>query len=150
MSKERVIEGQQDSLSVLKAARSIATIGAKGPGEGAAHDVPAYLRERGYEVYAVSPKLSGDLFGHPVSRTVDEVSAPIDLVQIFRRAEAIPDHVAEILVMDPRPSYVWLQVGIRHDEAAQRLASEGITVVQDRCMMADHQTMARDRGAPSV
>ena len=144
--KASVIEDSEGAHKVLKKIETIATIGAKGPGEGAAHDVPAYLRERGYEVWAVSPKLSGDLFGHPVARTVDALRQPVDLVQIFRRSEAVPEHVAEILAMDPRPKYVWLQLGIRNDEAAQALVSEGITVVQDRCMMADHQAMARDRG----
>jgi len=66
-----------------------------------------------------------------------EIPGEIDLVDVFRRSEDIPAHLEDILAK--RPAAVWFQSGIRNDEAAARLASAGIKVVQDRCLMVDHR-----------
>lgn len=113
--------------------KRVATIGAKGPGRGPANEVPELMAARGYDVVAVSPKLE-EAFGNPAVKRVDMVDHPIDIVQIFRRGEAVSGHVPEILAMSPRPKVVWLQLGIRNDEAAAELVKHGISVVQDRCV----------------
>lgn len=113
--------------------KRVATIGAKGPGRGPANEVPELMSERGYDVVAVSPKLE-EAFGNPAVKRVDMVDHPIDMVQIFRRGEAVPGHVPEILAMSPRPKVVWLQLGICNDEATAELVAHGISVVQDRCV----------------
>ena len=66
---------------------------------------------------------------------------------MFRRSAAIQEHIEDILAMQPRPRVVWFQLGIKNDEAARILEAAGITVVQNRCMLADHQRLGL--GAPA-
>jgi predicted CoA-binding protein len=85
------------------------------------------------------------MFGEPVHATLAELGR-VDLVDVFRRAEDIPAHLSDILAMQPLPTYVWFQLGIRNDAAAAALEAKGITVIQDRCTLADHQRLRL--GAP--
>ena len=78
--------------------------------------------------------------------TLAEIQEPVDLVDVFRKPELIPEHVADILAMQPRPKVVWFQLGIKNEEAAKQLEEAGITVVQNRCTLADHQRLGL--GAP--
>ena len=129
---------------ILREARTVAVLGAKArPGEPAYY-VPAYLAREGYRVVPVNPTLAGTtILGEPVVPTLAELSAPVDVVEIFRRPEYLPGHADEILALPWRPAVVWFQLGIRNDTAAARLAQAGIRVVQDRCMMPEHRRLIR-------
>ncbi|HUH12849.1 MAG TPA: CoA-binding protein, partial [Longimicrobiales bacterium] len=72
-------------------------------------------------------------------RTLEAIPGPVDMVNVFRRPRDIPPHVPDILAKKPRS--VWLQLGIRHDEAARELARAGIKVVQDRCLKVEHHRL---------
>jgi predicted CoA-binding protein len=82
-----------------------------------------------------------------VFATLSEIAEPVDLVDVFRRAEDIPKHVEDILAMKPRPKVVWFQLGIKNEDAAKILESAGIIVIQNRCTLADHQRLGM--GAPA-
>jgi uncharacterized protein len=129
---------------ILREARTVAVLGAKArPGEPAYY-VPAYLARAGYRVVPVNPTLAGTtILGEPVVPILAELSAPVDVVEIFRRPEYLPGHADEILALPWRPAVVWFQLGIRNDTAAARLAQAGIRVVQDRCMMPEHRRLIR-------
>ena len=71
-----------------------------------------------------------------------------DALDVFRKAADIPGHVEDILAMKPRPKVVWFQLGIKHDDAAKILEAAGITVIQNRCTLADHQRLGL--GAPTA
>ncbi|MCA9539393.1 MAG: CoA-binding protein [Myxococcales bacterium] len=136
------------SRRILESARTIAVLGAHPVAERPAHYVPAYLHDHGYRVLPVNATLAGTtLFDAPVLGSLDAIDEPVDVVDVFRRAEALPGHVDEILAMNPRPKVVWFQLGIRHDLVAARLRAEGIEVVQDRCMLADHRRLFGQPGA---
>ena len=106
--------------------------------------MPAYLARAGYRVVPVNPTLAGTtILGEPVVPILAELSAPVDVVEIFRRPEYLPGHADEILALPWRPAVVWFQLGIRNDTAAARLAQAGIRVVQDRCMMPEHRRLIR-------
>ena len=95
----------------------------------------------------VNPVFAGkELFGEKVLPTLAEIAQPVDLVDVFRPAARIPDHVEDILAMNPRPKVVWFQLGIRNEDSARILEAAGITVVQNRCTLADHQRLGL--GAP--
>jgi hypothetical protein len=103
--------------------------------------VPAYLQRAGYDVIPVPvyyPELQ-QILGRPVYRRVVDVPPPIDLLVLFRRAEDIPQHEADILAARPRA--VWFQLGIRNDNVARHLAQAGMDVVQDRCTMVEHRRL---------
>jgi predicted CoA-binding protein len=120
---------------ILEQTERIAVIGMKRG--GAAYSVPKYMEHHGYEIVAVNPSYD-EIDGLAVVDTVDEIEEPVDMVNVFRRSEAVGSHVDEILAMEPLPKTVWLQLGIRNDDAARRLEEAGITVVQDRCLKVDH------------
>ena len=142
METGRAIESSDDVKQVLKSARTVAVIGAHPDARRPAHYVPAYLKSAGYRVLPVNPRFVGEtLFGEPCVATLDLLSEPVDVVDVFRRSEDVPGHLDEILKMTPLPRLVWLQQGIRNDDVAAQLMARGIDVVQDRCMLADHQRM---------
>lgn len=127
-----------DVLEVVAQPRRVAVVGIKPPDSDApAGGVPAYLASHGFSIVGVSPKLE-TWRGDPVYRTLAEIPGPVDVVQIFRRSEAVGQHLDDILAMDPRPSVVWMQLGIRNDEVADALVAAGIDVVQDHCMKIEH------------
>ena len=124
---------------ILRDTRRIAVLGIKvEPGQPANY-VPAYCQRVGLEVVPVPvyyPDVT-EILGEPVYRRVADVPGEIDMVNVFRRSRDIPPHLDDIIAK--RPKSVWFQLGIRNDEAAERLAREGIDVVQDRCLMVEHQ-----------
>ena len=127
---------------VLERARVVAVLGAHDDPSRPAHYVPDYMRAAGSRILPVNALLVGKtLWGEPVRASLAELGEPVDVVDVFRRAEAIPGHLDDILAMKPPPAVVWLQLGIRNDAVAKRLVDAGIDVVQDRCMLADHRRM---------
>lgn len=133
---------------ILIGSPNVAVLGINDEPEKAAYYVPEYLHSEGYRIVGVNPKLAGTmLFDNPVRATLAEIDEPIDLVDVFRRPELIPQHVEDILAMKPRPKVVWFQLGIRNDDAAHVLEAAGITVVQSRCTLAEHQRLRL--GAPT-
>jgi hypothetical protein len=133
---------------ILTTSPTIAVLGLHHEPEKAAFYVPEYLHDEGYRIIGVNPQLAGKkMFGENVRKTLAEIDEPVDLVDVFRRAELIPQHVEDILAMEPRPKVVWFQLGIKHEDAARILEAAGITVVQNRCTLADHQRLGL--GAPA-
>jgi predicted CoA-binding protein len=127
---------------ILTTSPTIAVLGIHHEPEKAAFYVPEYLHDEGYRIIGVNPQLQGKpLFGVTVRNTLAEIDEPVDLVDVFRRSELIPQHVDDILAMSPRPKVVWFQLGIRNDDVARVLEAAGITVVQSHCTLADHQRL---------
>lgn len=136
-----LVEDPAGSTELLASARRIAVLGIKTEKQAGqpAYYVPEYLQRAGYEIIPVPvyyPDVT-EILGHPVVRSVAEIGEPVDLVIVFRRSRDVPAHVDDLLAA--RPKAVWLQSGIRNEEAAQRLAEAGIRVVQDRCAMVEHR-----------
>ncbi|MER3480613.1 MAG: CoA-binding protein [Meiothermus sp.] len=121
----------------LAAARTIAVLGAHAHHNKAAFYVPDYLYRHGYRILPINPAFAGQtLWGQKVRANLREVLEPVDLLDVFRRSQALPLHLEEILAL--RPKLVWLQSGIRHPAFAEKLEENGIAVVQDRCLMVVH------------
>jgi uncharacterized protein len=133
---------------ILTTSPTIAVLGIHREPEKAAFYVPEYLHDEGYRILGVNPTFQGEeVLGAKVRSTLAEIDEPVDLVDVFRRAELIPEHVEDILAMQPRPKVVWFQLGIKHDDSARILEASGITVVQNRCTLADHQRLGLGRPA---
>src|SRR5579862_1718560 len=127
---------------ILTGSPTVAVLGIQREPDKAAFYVPEYLHDEGYRVIGVNPKFTDEtLFGERVRALLRDIKAPVDLVDVFRRPDAIVEHVDDILAMAPRPKVVWFQLGIRNDEAARQLEQVGILVVQNRCTLADHQRL---------
>lgn len=133
---------------ILAASPTVAVLGLHVEPEKAAFYVPEYLHDEGYRIIGVNPQFVGQThFGEKVRATLAEIGEPVHIVDVFRRAQDIPSHIEDILAMKPRPSVVWFQLGIKNEEAAAVLEAAGITVVQNRCTLADHQRLGL--GAPA-
>ncbi len=127
---------------LLREVRRVAVLGASDQPERAGCYVATYLRDQGYEVVGVSPKLAGQPFcGRPAVARLGQVSAPIDLVDVFRRSEELALHLPELLALQPPPRAVWFQLGVRDDAVAAALEAAGIDVVRDRCTLAEHRRL---------
>ncbi|WP_027892104.1 CoA-binding protein [Calidithermus chliarophilus] len=126
----------------LREARTVAVLGAHPDPYRPAHFVPAYLQRAGYMVLPVNPQFAGqELFGQTVAAGLEQLTVPVDILDVFRRSEALAEHLDAVLAL--RPRLVWLQSGIRNDDFAARLEQAGIAVVQDRCLMTVHRALVR-------
>ena len=139
----RILESDDEVTDVLRRAKRLAILGIKPESHASApaHYVPAYLQRVGYDVVPVPvyyPDVT-QILGQPVYRSVEEVPGDIDVVVVFRRSSDVAPHVDDIIAK--KPGAVWLQLGIRNDDAAERLAEAGIDVVQDRCTMIEHRSV---------
>ena len=137
-----LVDDDAGLTTILRAAKTVAVLGAKADPAQPAHYVPAYLHAQGYRILPVNPVIAGrELFGVRVVGTLVDLDEPVDVVEIFRRPAVLLDHAREILALPARPPVVWFQLGIRNDQAAERLARAGIRVVQSRCMMPEHRRL---------
>ncbi|BAH37542.1 MAG TPA: CoA-binding protein [Gemmatimonas aurantiaca] len=132
--RARLLDTPEQIDHILQQVKRVAVIGIK-PREvgGPAHTVPAYMQQKGFDIVPVPvyyPEVT-EILGVPVHRSLATVDPAADMVQLFRKSEDIPGHVEEILAAEP--SVVWMQLGIRNAEAAERFARAGMLVVQDRC-----------------
>ena len=137
--RSHLLETSDQIRGLLRRVKRIAVIGIKTEAQSfqPAYYVPEFVQSAGYEIVPVPvyfPEVT-TILGQPVYRSVADIPGDVDMVNVFRKSQDVPPHLDDILVK--RPKAVWLQSGIRHDAVAERLAREGIDVVQDRCLMVE-------------
>ncbi|HEU4763565.1 MAG TPA: CoA-binding protein [Gemmatimonadales bacterium] len=135
----------EELMQIVAQARTIAVVGLSPNPERPSHGVARYLQTQGYRIVPVTPK-GGAILGEPAYPDLRAAAAalaptPIDIVDVFRRAETLPDLVPDILAV--RPRLAWFQLGIRSDVAATALEAAGIPVVQDHCLAVEHTLRRR-------
>lgn len=129
-----------DELAAALDAETIAVVGcSRTPGK-AAHDIPRYMLQHGYEVIPVNPHAE-EIFGRTVYDSLSAVEEEIDLVDVFRPSHEVPEIVDEALDRDDVET-VWLQLGIRDEESRERVEAAGKRFVQDRCIKVEHRRLA--------
>ncbi len=142
--RDRILQSPAQLTRVLETMKRVAVIGIKPENVGGpAYYVPEYMQHAGFTIIPV-PVYYPDvttILGQPVHRTLATVTPPADMVQLFRRPTDVPKHLDEILAA--KPQVVWMQLGIRHDEVAEKLARAGIQVVQDHCTKVELARMRR-------
>jgi uncharacterized protein len=129
---------------ILRAARTIAVVGLSPKPSRPSHFVAEYLQRAGYRIIPVRPgaeSILGEQTYPSLSAAAGAVG-PLDVIDIFRRSETIPELAEELLLV--RPKLVWMQAGIRDDATAAKLEAAGILVVMDRCLMVDHPWLTSD------
>lgn len=126
---------------VLREVKSFACVGVSPNPVRPSHYVARYLTLKGYRVVPVNPVHAGKtLFKETVVADLAEAGA-VDVVDIFRRPEAVPAIVETALAMKIRPKVIWMQIGVTHAEAAARAEAEGLTVIQNRCPKIEYQRL---------
>jgi uncharacterized protein len=122
---------------ILSTSSRIAVVGMSPNPARPSHGVSRYLREAGYQIIPVRPGVSHVLEEPAFPDLISAVrSGPIDIVDVFRRSDAVPSLVQPCIAI--RPRLVWLQEGVIHEGAAAELEAAGIPVVMDRCLMVEH------------
>jgi predicted CoA-binding protein len=128
---------------ILRGARTIALLGASPNPDRPAHGVMRYLLAQGYRVIPVRPLDCDDVLGIPCVGSLAEIEEPIDLVDVFRRAEAAPAHAREAVAVGAKA--FWLQLGLRSDEARTICEGAGIDYVEDLCTAIEHRRLGTNR-----
>jgi len=119
---------------ILRNVRTVALVGASNNDVRPSYFVLKYLLDKGYEVTPVNPGLAGkEIVGRRVYGSLKGIPHPIDMVDIFRNSQAAGVITDEALALDPRPKVIWMQLGVRNDEAAARAEAAGLKVVMNRC-----------------
>ncbi len=127
---------------VLRRTKRIAMVGVSINPVRASYFVARYLDLRGFDVVPVNPAYAGKvLFGKVILDGLSEVEEPVDMVDIFRRSEAVPEIVEEALEVFPQLQTIWMQIGVEHAEAAAMAEARGVTVIQDRCPKIEYQRL---------
>ena len=119
---------------ILNSVRIIAMVGASANDVRPSHFVMKYLIDKGYRVIPVNPGLAGGMIlGEQVHKSLLDIPDPVDMVDVFRNSDAALDVTREALRMNPLPKVIWMQLGVRNDEAAALAEAQGVKVVMNRC-----------------
>ena len=141
--RSNLVSSDAEIAQLWRETKRVAVLGMKTEAQAGqpAFYVPEYLHRAGLEIVPVPVYYpdATEILGQPVFRTVAAIPGGVDMVNIFRRPQDVPPHVDDILAAKPRS--VWMQSGIRNEEAARRFAEAGIRVVQDRCAMVEHRRL---------
>lgn len=141
--KENLLGSDAEIKELLQNTKTIAVLGIKTEAQAfqPAFYVPQYMVSAGFEIIPVPvyyPEET-EILGKRVYRKLVDIPQEVDLVNVFRRSQDVPQHLDDMLAKKPRA--VWMQSGIYHNEVAETLAREGIKVVQNSCLMVEHRAL---------
>jgi predicted CoA-binding protein len=127
---------------ILRVGRTIAVVGLSAKRYRPSYGVAEYMQRAGYRIIPVNPHET-EVLGEKCYPDVESVPEPIDIVDIFRRSEFVPEIVEAAIRKGAKA--IWMQEGVIHEEAARRAQEAGLEVVMDRCILKDHRRLAHAR-----
>ena len=125
---------------LLKRSKTIAVVGLSNNPLRPSHGVSAYMQSHGYRIIPVNPEIKGAL-GEKAVPNLSQVDEKIDIVDVFRRSEFVPEVVDEAIRL--KVPAIWMQEGVIHEQAAEKARKAGILVVMDRCILKEHRARFR-------
>jgi uncharacterized protein len=132
---------------ILNTVKSIAMVGISPKESRPSYFAFKYLLERGYNMIPVNPGQAGkEILGRKVYGRLAEIPEPIDMVDVFRASQYAVPIVEEALKLDPRPQVIWMQLGVRNEEAAAKAEAAGIKVVMNRCPKIEYGRLSSEIG----
>lgn len=132
---------------ILNSVKTIAIVGASANDVRPSWFVLKYMLDKGFSVFPINPGHAGrEILGRMTYARLADIPQPIDMVDIFRAPAAVPGIVDEVLALDPLPKVVWMQLGVRHDEAAAKAEAAGIKVVMNRCPKIEYGRLSGEIG----
>jgi uncharacterized protein len=135
-----VVDRKQNVIDLFKTAKTIAVVGLSSNPMRSSFGVAEYMQSRGYTIIPVNPN-EIDVLGVPAVQKLSDVGQPVDIVNIFRRSEFVPEIVDEAIAIGAR--CVWMQQGVSHPEAAQKAEQAGLLVIMDDCIMRQYWHLMR-------
>ena len=131
--------------AILRDTKTIAMVGASPNTVRPSYFVLKYLLERGYDVIPVNPGQAGKpILGTAFVGSLRDITKPIDMVDVFRASDQVMAVVEEALTLKPLPKYLWLQLGIRNDQAAAKAEAAGLKVVMNRCPKIEYGRLSSE------
>jgi uncharacterized protein len=121
---------------ILRGTKTIAVVGLSSNPMRASHEVAEYLKASGYRIIPVNPN-EKEVLGEKAYARMEDVPEPVDIVDVFRRAEEVPAVAASAIRIGAK--VLWMQLGIENAEAAERARAAGLVVVEDSCLMVEHK-----------
>jgi predicted CoA-binding protein len=128
--------------ALLKAAKTIAVVGLSPDSTRPSNGIARYLQRSGFRVIPVNPAHT-ELLGETCYPNLAAIPEPVDIVDVFRRSEFLPDIAREAIAIGAKG--LWMQLSVANEEAAQAAAAAGLTVVQDRCIMVEHMRLCESK-----
>jgi hypothetical protein len=125
---------------LLKSARTIAVVGLSGNPMRPSNGVSEYMQRAGYRIIPVNPNET-EVLGEKSYQKLEDVPEPIDIVDVFRRPQFVPDIVESAIKVGAKA--LWLQEGVIHEAAAERAQKAGLAVVMDKCILKEHRKLLR-------
>ncbi|PWI58292.1 CoA-binding protein [Sulfoacidibacillus thermotolerans] len=135
----------EEMAAILRAAKTIAVVGLSDQPDRESYAVAQEMQHRGYRIIPVNPNISSSL-GEKAYKNLSEIPISYDIINVFRRSEALPAVVTEAIAT-PCP-VIWAQQGIYHEEAADMAKKAGKTIIMDRCIMVMHSLFVK--GKPNL
>jgi predicted CoA-binding protein len=130
---------------ILNTVKTIAMVGVSANTSRPSYFAFKYLLERGYRMIPVNPVLAGgELLGQKIYARLADIPEPVDMVDIFRASRHAPAIVAETLALARRPQVIWMQLGVRSDEAARQAEQSGLKVVMNRCPKIEYGRLSSE------
>jgi hypothetical protein len=123
---------------ILGAARTIAVVGLSAKRFRPSHGVAEYLQRVGYRIIPVNPNIT-EVLGEKSYASLDAVPEPVDIVDVFRRSEHVPEIVEAAIRKGAKT--IWMQEGVVHEDAARRAEAAGLAVIMDRCILKEHRRL---------
>ena len=137
--------------AILTSVKTIAMVGASANTARPSYFVLKYLSERGFTMLPINPGLAGGtILGLPVYASLADVPQPIDMVDVFRRSDAVGEVVDAALALAIPPKVIWMQLGVRDDAAAARAEAKGVQVVMNRCPKIEYGRLSGEIGWTGV
>ena len=132
---------------ILNTVKTIAMVGASDKENRPSYFAFKYLLERGYHMIPVNPGRAGQtMLGQKIYAKLADIPEPIDMVDIFRASQYAPAIVEEALALEPRPQVIWMQLGVRNDQAAALAEANGLKVVMNRCPKIEYGRLSSEIG----
>ena len=135
MSAEKIGSESERIANLLKNSKTIAVVGLTDSPIRPSYGVSSYMQSKGYRIIPVNPKVK-DSLGERAYATLLHVPEKIDIVNIFRRPEAVPEVVDQAIQL--KVPAIWMQEGVVHEAAADKARQAGIFVVMDKCILKEH------------
>ena len=126
--------------NLLRSAKTIAVVGLSGTRWRPSYGVSEYMQSVGYRIIPVNPKET-EVLGEPAYATLEDVPVPVDIVNIFRQSQFVPEIVDAAIRIGAKG--IWMQEEVVHEDAARKAREAGLEVVMDRCILKEHRKLSR-------
>ena len=123
---------------LLTECKTIAVVGLSDKPSRPSYGVSEYVQRQGYHIIPVNPQVT-EVLGEKVYATLQDVPEPIEIVNVFRRSEAVPEIVDQAIAIGAKA--IWMQVAVIHEEAAQKAREAGLQVIMDKCLLVEHSRL---------